>query len=85
MPDCSQPVFVGFCLFSVELLAVFGLLRQGLMELRLTLNMKAKGDLEILVLLYLLPKCWDCMVMPLCPASNLSQVRDAHVIISVRY
>lgn len=55
------------------------------MELRLTLNMKAKDDLGILVLLYLLPKRWDCMVMPLCPAFNLSQVRDAHVIISVRY
>lgn len=85
MPDCTQPIFVGFCLFSVGLLTIFGLLRQGLVKLRLTLNMKAKDDLEILILLYLLPKCWDYMVMPLCPASNLSQVRDAHVIISVGY
>lgn len=38
---------------------------------RLLYNSVAKVSLELLVLLFLTPECWDCMTTPLCLALSI--------------
>lgn len=90
-PRCltaAKPSLLGFCLFFGWFVSCFWSFETRSHGAQADLEHEsyvAKDDLEILILLYLLPKCWDCVVVPLCPASTLSQVGDALVIISVGY
>lgn len=64
----------------------FGLLRQNLVVAQSDLELVSyvtKGDLEILIILYSLLKCWDHVGMTPCSASILCQVRGIQVIISI--